>query len=66
MRHFRPRFANSTVRVTVSFCVSLRGDCVPTGFKPHGAEESSIKGHVFGLDLPAQDRKALIAFLKTL
>jgi hypothetical protein len=26
----------------------------------------AVKGHAFGLDLSAADRKALIAFLKTL
>jgi hypothetical protein len=25
-----------------------------------------VRGHPFGLDLPADDRKALIAFLRTL
>ena len=44
----------------------VRGDYVPTGFKPYGAETFAVKGHVFGLDLSAQDRKALIAFLETL
>jgi hypothetical protein len=41
-------------------------DYVPTGFKPYGAETFAVKGHIFGLDLPAEDRKALIAYLKTL
>jgi len=44
----------------------VRDDYVPTGFKPYRAETFSVKGHVFGLDLSAEDRKALIAFLKTL
>jgi hypothetical protein len=44
----------------------LREDYVPTGFKPYGAETFAVKGHIFGLDLSAEDRKALIAFLKTL
>ena len=34
---------------------------VPTKFPPR-----AVKGHNFGLDLDAQDRKALIAFLRTL
>jgi len=43
-----------------------RDDYVPTGFKPYGAKTYAVKGHPFGLDLSEQDRKALIAFLKTL
>jgi hypothetical protein len=39
---------------------------VPTGFKPYGAKTFAVKGHPFGLDLSVEDRKALIAFLKTL
>jgi Di-haem oxidoreductase, putative peroxidase len=44
----------------------LREEYVPTGFKPYGAKTFAVKGHPFGLSLPAEDRKALIAFLKTL
>ena len=33
---------------------------------PYGTETFAVKGHIFGLDLSAEDRKALIAFLKTL
>ena len=44
----------------------LRADYEPTGFKPDRAETFAVKGHVFGLSLSAEDRKALIAFLKTL
>jgi cytochrome c peroxidase len=43
-----------------------RGDYVPTGFKPYGAKTYAVKGHPFGLNLSAEDRRALIAFLKTL
>ncbi|MHB8653298.1 MAG: hypothetical protein ACYDA9_05395 [Terriglobia bacterium] len=43
-----------------------RDDYVPTGFKPYGAKTYAVKGHPFGLDLNAEDKKALIAFLKTL
>lgn len=43
-----------------------RDDYVPTGFKPSGAKTYAVKGHPFGLNLSEQDRKALIAFLKTL
>lgn len=44
----------------------LRDDYAPTGWKPFDAKSYAVKGHVFGLSLPAADRKALIAFLKTL
>lgn len=43
-----------------------RDDYVPTGLKPYGAGRYAVKGHPFGLDLAEQDRRALIAFLKTL
>jgi len=41
-------------------------DYVPTGFKPYGVKTFAVKGHPFGLDLSEEDRRALIAFLKTL
>ena len=41
-------------------------DYVPTGFKPYGTKTYAVKGHAFGLDLSADDKKALIAFLKTI
>ena len=44
----------------------LRDDYVPTGFVGYGVKTRAVKGHVVGLDLPDQDMKALIAFLKTL
>ncbi len=44
----------------------LRDDYVPTGFRGAGVKPRAVKGHEFGLDLSAADRKALIAFLKTL
>ena len=44
----------------------VRDDYVPTGFKPYGAKTYAVKGHPFGLDLSSEDKKALIAFLKTL
>jgi hypothetical protein len=39
---------------------------VPTGFKPYGKDTFAVKGHPFGLDLTAEEKKDLIAFLKTL
>lgn len=44
----------------------VRDDYVPTGFKPYGVKTFAVKGHKFGLDLSQEDRKALVAFLKTL
>jgi hypothetical protein len=44
----------------------LRDDYVPTGFKGYGVTTRAVRGHRFGLDLSADDRRALIAFLKTL
>ncbi len=44
----------------------LSEDYVPTGFRGQGVKTRPIKGHNFGLDLSEQDRRALIAFLKTL
>jgi hypothetical protein len=43
-----------------------KSDYVPTGFRGFGVKTRAVKGHLFGLDLSAEDRKALIAFLKTL
>ena len=44
----------------------LRDDYVPTGFKGYGVTNRAVKGHTFGLNLTADDKAALIAFLKTL
>ncbi len=44
----------------------LRDDFVSTGFKGSGVEKRAVKGHEVGLDLSVEDRKALIAFLRTL
>ncbi|HLM98640.1 MAG TPA: hypothetical protein VK335_05125 [Bryobacteraceae bacterium] len=44
----------------------VQDDYVPTGFMPYGAKTYAVKGHPFGLDLSGDDKKALIAFLKTL
>jgi hypothetical protein len=44
----------------------LRSDYVPTGFRGFGVTTRAVKGHEFGLKLSPDDKKALIAFLKTL
>jgi hypothetical protein len=44
----------------------LRADYRPSGYKPPFVESMAVKGHPFGLELNAQDKNALVAFLKTL
>jgi hypothetical protein len=45
----------------------LEDNYVPTGWKgPPGTKTRAVRGHEFGLDLGLDERKALIAFLKTL
>ena len=39
---------------------------VPTGFVGYNRKTRAVKGHPFGLALGADDKRALIAFLKTL
>lgn len=42
-----------------------REDYAPTGFVGYGSRTRAVRGHPFGLDLSADDRKSLIAFLRT-
>ncbi len=44
----------------------LKDDYAPTGFRGAGVKTRAVKGHAFGLNLTAADRRDLIAFLKTL
>ena len=44
----------------------VRDDYVPTGFVGYQLKSRAVKGHPFGLSISEDDRKALIAFLKTL
>ncbi|HSF22891.1 MAG TPA: hypothetical protein VLE20_01605 [Blastocatellia bacterium] len=44
----------------------LRDDYVPSGWKGPGVKTRAVKGHEFGLELSGEDKRALIAFLKTL
>jgi hypothetical protein len=44
----------------------LSDDYEPSGWKGPGVTRRAVKGHEFGLELSLADRKALIAFLKTL
>ena len=44
----------------------LKDDYVPTGFIGYGVKTRAVKGHEFGLKVSPDEKKALIAFLKTL
>ena len=44
----------------------LEEDYVPSGFRGPGVTRRAVPGHTFGHDLSAPDKRALIAFLKTL
>lgn len=44
----------------------LNDTYVPTGFSPPHQKYGAVKGHEFGLNLRAEDKSALIAFLRTL
>jgi hypothetical protein len=44
----------------------LKSDYVPSGFVGYEVSSRPVKGHEFGLQLSAKDKKALIAFLRTL
>ena len=44
----------------------LRDDYVPTGWKGYRVKTRPVKGHEFGLKLSAEDKRALIDFLRTL
>lgn len=44
----------------------LRDDYVPTGFKGYKVEHRAVPGHSFGVNLAADEKAALIAFLRTL
>jgi cytochrome c peroxidase len=44
----------------------LQADYVPTGWRGPGVTQRAVPGHEFGLDLPADEKASLIAFLRTL
>jgi hypothetical protein len=44
----------------------LRDDYAPTGWRGYNVKTRPVKGHEFGLNLLADDKRALIAFLRTL
>ena len=44
----------------------LMPDFVPTGFMPPHLKSMAVKGHPFGMELSKEEKKALIAFMKTL
>jgi len=44
----------------------LNPEYEPTGFKGYGVQRRAVKGHEFGLNFSTDDKRALIAFLRTL
>ena len=44
----------------------LRDDYTPTGYRGYNGQGRGLKGHSFGLKISAGERRALIAFLRTL
>jgi hypothetical protein len=44
----------------------LRPDYEPRGWSPAGVDKRAIPGHAFGLELPADEKQALLAFLRSL
>jgi len=44
----------------------LDDDYIPTGYKAPGVVTKPVRGHDFGMELSAEDKKALVAFLKSL
>ena len=44
----------------------VRDDYVPTGYKGFDVSTRSVPGHRFGLQLTSEERRKLIAFLRTL
>jgi len=44
----------------------LHGDYVPTAWKGYGVTTRAVNGHEFGLNLSSDDKRALLAFLRTL
>jgi hypothetical protein len=44
----------------------LNEDYVPTGYKPSSVKTMAVRGHKYGLNLNNEDKKALIAFIRSL
>ncbi len=44
----------------------VRDDYIPTAFRTPGKNSQAVRGHEFALDLSDKDKKALIAYLRTL
>jgi hypothetical protein len=44
----------------------LRPDYVPQGWNPPGVTQRAVTGHAFGLSLNAEEKRALLAFLRSL
>jgi hypothetical protein len=44
----------------------LDDEYIPTGYKPTWLKTMAVPGHPFGLELTTADKRALIAYLKSL
>lgn len=44
----------------------LKDDFIPSGFNPNVEKPFAVKGHTFGLYLDEEDKKALLAFVRSL
>lgn len=44
----------------------LQNDYVPTGYKPPSVNTIAVVGHKYGLNRNEENKKALIAFIKSL
>jgi hypothetical protein len=44
----------------------LEPNYIPTGYKPAWLSHMAVPGHPFGMELNEKDKKALVAFLKSL
>lgn len=44
----------------------LKDDYVPTGYKPPWKQRMAVPGHPFGMELRTDEKKALVAFLRSL
>jgi hypothetical protein len=44
----------------------LHTDYTPTGYKPPWLTHMAVHGHPFGMELNEKDKRALVAFIKSL
>ena len=66
---YRPRLLHdaSVTSLEEMFDVArLSPDYEPKGWSPPGVAKRAVPGHTFGLSLDAEDRSALLAFVRSL